>query len=184
LQTRTNPQHGSQYQPTKWVWSQAAAPFAHASAERIVDPVVAPRQSGFRVLVAFDDTPASWSALQKASDIAAAARGTLTIAHVTQPRVSALDLGSTMLRALEAEREQAWNLLASASESVRSARSPHLECLAAIRWMRLSNTRVSWRRISSSSAVIGVGHWSDMWSVASPTALCDAPPCQCWWCRY
>jgi nucleotide-binding universal stress UspA family protein len=60
------------------------------------------RQSRFKVLIAFGDTP----------------------------RVSSFDRASTMLRAQKSGLEQAWNLLASASGSVRSARPPHLEVLS------------------------------------------------------
>jgi nucleotide-binding universal stress UspA family protein len=80
--------------------------------------------------VSFDDSPASRSALQKASEIAGAYGGTLTIAHAVQPRVSSLDGGATILRALDAEREQAWNLLSGARQSLDPAVPASLEVVS------------------------------------------------------
>ena len=132
--TRSNPRHGRQHLPRNGYGSQAVVPFAESPVRQPLQPTPMgergrPKQLAFNVLVAFDDTAASWSALEAASAIASACRGTLTIAHVVQPRVSSLDGGSTILRALEAEREQAWNLLSFASQSVRPAVAVDMEVL-------------------------------------------------------
>jgi nucleotide-binding universal stress UspA family protein len=72
----------------------------------------------FKILVAFDDTPASWAAVREASNIARRLGGTLTIVHAAQPRLSSFDGPVVTKRALEIARGDAECLLAEAQQTV------------------------------------------------------------------
>jgi nucleotide-binding universal stress UspA family protein len=72
----------------------------------------------FNVVVAFDDRPASWLALEAAARIARAYDGTVTIVHAVQPRLSSFDGGTVALRALETARGEAMDMLAQASDAL------------------------------------------------------------------
>jgi len=72
----------------------------------------------FKVVVAFDDTPPSWSALRVASTITRAFGGALTILHAVHPRESSFDSAATMKRALDTARKDATDLLARALQTL------------------------------------------------------------------
>jgi nucleotide-binding universal stress UspA family protein len=75
----------------------------------------------FKVVVAFDDTAAAWSALEAASSLARLNGGTVTIVHAAQPRVSSFDGVKTMKRAVETARKEGQALLALARHALDSS---------------------------------------------------------------
>jgi nucleotide-binding universal stress UspA family protein len=74
----------------------------------------------FRVVVAFDDTAASWSALEAANSIARLNRGTVAIVHAAQPRVSSFDGVNRMKRAVEIAHKEAQDVVALARQALDS----------------------------------------------------------------
>jgi nucleotide-binding universal stress UspA family protein len=70
------------------------------------------------IVVAFDDTAASWSALRAAAQFARVFGANLRILHAIQPRFSSFDRAAAIAQAKQSARRVALNLLARARQTV------------------------------------------------------------------